>query len=321
MKAQFTVGFSGNQEDLKQLLEPENQIESVYTGGVANMIAGGRPQYCADLNEIEKLALIANKYSVFFEIAVNAPCGIEDSINKEWWQKIKGYLKDLENIGVQGIIASHPFLMNAVKYETKLRLTASTICEIQTCRSALYYENLGADVIIPSMTCNYQLDLLMDFKKALKKAEIRLMVNEHCLGDCPWRRFHHSHYAHSSYELDYHMRCKKVYWDNPYLFLTNSVIRPEDLHRYMDITNHFKIVGRQLPAENLRDLVNAYAMEKYNGNYIDLFDKTMAKKFYIDNRRLDKLFEYKSSCACSCHTCTFCKDLYQKINEREIFDE
>lgn len=311
MKPVFNVGFSGNKQDLEWLLETSGRIESVYTGGLDKMIAGGRPQYCSSLKEIEELVRVASDRKVTFEIALNSPCGIENTTNYEYWNMVRNYLKDLEKIGVNGIIASHPFIMSEVKASTNMQLTASTICEIQTCRSAIYYENLGADIIVPSMNCNYRLDLLLDMKKALKRARIRLMVNEHCLGDCPWRRFHHSHYAHSSNAFDYHLKCKKVYWNNPHLLLTNSVIRPEDLHHYNEITNEFKIVGRQVPIEVLTKVVRAYDGEQYDGNYVELFDITMAHKYLIDNQKLGQLFYNKSKCRNYCHNCTKCKKMFQ----------
>lgn len=310
MKPVFNVGFSGNKQDLEQLLGASNRIDSVYTGGLEKMIAGGRPQYCSSLNEIEEFVDVASKKNVTFEVALNAPCGIENTTDHIYWKKIRDYLKDLESIGVSGIIASHPFIMSEVKDSTNMQLTASTICEIQSCRSAIYYENIGADVLVPSMNCNYNIDLLSAMKKALKRSRIRLMVNEHCLGDCPWRRFHHNHYAHSSNAFDYHLKCKKVYWNNPHLLLTNSVIRPEDLYHYENITNEFKIVGRQVSTDVLVDVIRAYDAEQYDGNYIDLFDITMAKKYFIDNKSLDQLFYNKSKCRNYCHNCIKCKEIY-----------
>lgn len=311
MKENFTVGFSGNTYDLEQLLDASKKINSVYTGGLKNMISGGRPQYISSMKEIEDFVSVAHRYHVNFEIAINAPCGIEDTTNKKWWNEIRDYLKELELLGVTGIIASHPFIISAVKALTHLKVIASTICEIQSCRSALYYEDIGADVIIPSMNCNYNLQLLNEMKNCLKKSSLRLMVNEHCLGDCPWRRFHHSHYAHSNYELDYHIKCKKTYWDNPYLLLTNSVIRPEDLIHYEGIINNFKIVGRQIPIESLTKIVKAYDKNYYDGNYVDLFDIKIAPHFYISNQELNNLFTYKSSCHVHCHKCSLCKELYE----------
>lgn len=321
MKPVFNVGFSGNKQDLEQLLAAGNQIGSVYTGGLEDMIAGGRPQYCSSLNEIVALVDVAAKKKVTFEVALNSPCGIENTTNHVYWDKIRNYLRDLEGIGVSGIIASHPFIMSEVKANTNMNLTVSTICEIQSCRSAVYYENLGADVLIPSMNCNYNLGLLLHMKEALKKAKIRLMLNEHCLGDCPWRRFHHNHYAHSSDAFDYHLKCKKEYWNNPHLLLTNSVIRPEDIHHYKAITNEFKIIGRQVPIEALVKVIRAYEAECYDGNYIELFDVTMAKKFFINNQSLEQLYDKKSKCMNYCHNCNNCKEMYSHAGLRRTDHE
>lgn len=315
MKEMFTIGFSGNQEELKKLLNTSTKIKTVYTGGLKNMIQGGRPQYCSSMEEIEGLVNLADQYGTDFEIALNAPCGLEDYSNKGWWREVEQYLKELESIGVKGIVASHPFIMETVKSCTNLRVIASTICEINTVRSALYYEQIGADIIIPSMNVNYDIQLLKDMKHNLKKAKIRLMVNEHCLGDCPWRRFHHSHYAHSQYEADYHMHCRRVYLGSPYLLLTNSVIRPEDLCNYTDFIDDFKIVGRQVPMDILCKVVSVYDKKSYKGNYIELFDHKLAPHLYIENSELKDLFINKSRCKKICHTCNRCYEMFQKAKQ------
>lgn len=312
MKPVFNVGFSGNKQELEQLLETSEQIDSVYlyTGGLDEMIAGERPQYWNILSEIEALVETAAEKNVTIEIALNSPCGIESTTNNKYWDKIRTYLKDLEKIGVAGIIASHPFIMTEVKDSTSMQLIASAICEIQSCRSAVYYENIGADIIVPSINCNYNIDLLLEMKKALKKAKLRIMVNEHCLGDCPWRRFHQNHSAHSKDSFDYHLKCKNHYWKKPHSLLTNTVIRPEDLNHYVEITNEFRIVGRKMPINVLTDVIKAYDAEKYDGNYVNLFDITMAKEYYVDNQSLEGLFNNKSKCRQYCHNCRKCIDMF-----------
>ena len=41
----FSVGFNGIVSDLYKIIELNAPIESVYSGGIAGYIAGGRPQY------------------------------------------------------------------------------------------------------------------------------------------------------------------------------------------------------------------------------------------------------------------------------------
>ncbi len=315
MNLSLSVGYNGSIEDLKRILDSSDKVKSVYTGGASDIIRGGRPQYVESLRILEDQLRLAKRREILFEIALNAPCGFRDFSDKRWWQRLKEYVKELEDMGIDGIIVSHPFLMDLIKSYTQLKITVSTICEIMSARSALFYEELGADVIIPSMNLNMNIAELKLMKRSLKTAHIRLIVNEHCLGDCPWRRFHHAHYSHSDVEIDYHVHCKKTYLNSPYLLLTNNVIRPEDLCFYEHITNDFKIVGRLVPINDLIKRIKAYEAQYFDGNYVELFDTRLSSIFNIPNRALDGLIEKKIHCNKVCKECDFCKELYDSIEK------
>lgn len=316
MGLRFNIGYNGRIEDLQVLLDKSDKIGSVYTGGISDKIRGGRPQYIDNLDILSQQVQMAHDRGVSFEIALNAPCGFKEKTDKTWWQGIKQYILDLYHCGVDSIIASHPFLMNVVKAAAPMKVVASTICEISTVRSALYYEQLGADVIIPSMNVNYEPAILELMAKHLKKTRLRIMLNEHCLGDCPWRRFHHNHYAHSHREMDYHLNCKKQFLKKPYLMLTNNAIRPEDVIHYRHITTDFKIVGRLVPIENLAMRIEAYHSGHFEGNFVSLIDAQLSRYWEIPNPGLAGLYQQKKKCNKICETCNFCIQLFNRIGKK-----
>ena len=308
----LSVGYTANIENLKRILDCSENIASVYTGGLAGKISGGRPDYLQELDTLRKCVGLSHDRGVLCEIALNAPCGLQPKSNTGWWDGIREYLSELEDCGVDYVIASHPFLMKLVKEKTGMKLVASTICEIATARAAAYYEDIGADIIIPSMNVNYEMEALRRMKSNLKRAKIRIMLNEHCLGDCPWRRFHHNHYSHSNEELDYHFNCKTQFLTKPYLLLTNNAIRPEDLINYFDITHDFKIVGRMVPIEDLLSRIKAYSRGQYDGNYVSLFDSSLSRHFNIPNDALDGLYAHKINCSKLCEDCGYCMELCKR---------
>ncbi|MFC1460887.1 U32 family peptidase [Verrucomicrobiota bacterium] len=316
MNTTFSVGYSGKLDDLKKIIDASDKVKSVYTGGIAGMIAGGRPQYSESLDALSEQIKFAHSKGVSFDVALNAPCGLKDKSDKDWWRSVKEYLKELEARGVDSVTVSHPFLMNLVKSHTEMQITVSTICEIMTARAALYYEELGGDVIVPSMNVNMNPQELRLMSRVLKRARLQIMVNEHCLGDCPWRRFHHSHYSHSNTEIDYHLNCKRLFLHNPYLLLTNNAIRPEDIHRYEDITNDFKIVGRLAPIDDLVLRVKAYAEQSFDGNFVKLSDSMLARSVDIPNKQLDGLIQKKFSCSRICRECRYCEELFGQVGTR-----
>ncbi len=311
----FAIGFNGKLNDLKQIINTGANIESVYSGGLPNIIAGGRPQYANSIDELKECISLAHEKKILYEIALNTPCGVNDKTDKKWWQEVEDYFKLLEDCGVDRVVISHPFLINLVKSKTNMEVAVSTICEVTEPRMAKYYEEMGADILIPSMNINFKLDKLSAIKQTLKNTKLRVMLNEHCLGDCPWRRFHHSHYAHSNYEIDYHMNCKRKFMKSPYLNITNNCIRPEDMIRYKDITDNFKIVGRLVSISTLVERISAYSSQTYKGNYINLSDEKMADIIKIPNYELNEIFDMKSRCDFNCDECKYCSKLYDRITK------
>lgn len=315
MDFSLSIGFNGNIDDFHKIMDTGAEIESVYSGGVVHMITGGRSQYAQNIDELKKVIFVVKKRGVKYEIALNTSCGLHPKSDHDWWRKIADYIKELEYCGADRIIASHPFIISLVKTKTNMEIVASTICEISEPRMAAYYEELGANIIIPSMNINFNMEKLKKIKNRLKHAKIRIMVNEHCLGDCPWRRFHHNSYSHDNIEFDYHINCKKQYLEKPYLFLTNNCIRPEDIHHYFDITKNFKIVGRLVNIDVLAERIVAYKDQRYEKNYINISDEKLSNAIYIPNTALSNLFRMKTTCDFDCNNCNYCIDLYNKVGK------
>src|SRR5512145_695532 len=135
------IGYNGNYDDLKTILSFYT-VRSVYTGGVKGDLSGGRLQFIDSLESIREQIAYAHSKDVCFNLAINSPCNIKNRDEIQWWNDLIDYLKEIENIGVNGVIVSHPLIMETVKKHTGLKLIVSTICEISTARSARYYEEL-----------------------------------------------------------------------------------------------------------------------------------------------------------------------------------
>lgn len=318
MNYQLSIGFNGKKASLERILNASPKVGDVYTGGIMGKIAGGRFQYEESLNTLKENIEMCHKSNVTLSITLNTPCGIHEKSDREWWNNILLYLKDLEGIGVDKVICAHPFLITLAKEHTNLIVVASTIAEVTNLRSALYYEKLGADIIVPSVSINHNLKELKLMKENLKHASLKILVNEICLGNCPYRRFHHTHLSHAThknFDIDYTSSCTKIYNENPYMFLTNNVIRPEDLKLYEGISDNFKLVGRTIQDDILEKMIQAYGEERYEGNILDILDNRFHKKFYIDNNKLEGLILKKAECDKNCSICGYCEELYESIQE------
>ena len=318
MEARFCIGYSGRFDHLQKIIDASPKVGSVYTGGLTGRIAGGRPSYMETFEELARQVAYAHERGVEVELALNAPGGVPDGTDKDWWGNLTGYLSDLEKTGVDSLIVSHPLLMRQIKSKTRMKLSVSTICEIKTARSALYYEKMGGDVIIPSMNANLDLDALRLMKKSLKRAKLRIMINERCLGDCPWRMAHFFQNSqrdvNRAYSYDqYYLNCHKMFYESPWLLLSNNAVRPEDLSYYEEITSDFKIVGRLAPIEDTLARIKAYSEGTFDGNFVQLLISQFKNVINIPNKSLSGLIEKKFKCDKVCEACGHCRSLFERI--------
>jgi collagenase-like PrtC family protease len=318
MGIRLCAGYSGKMEDLKKLAACPSRLKSVYAGGVDGMFAGGRPLYMGSRKDLGDQVVYAHNHDMKFEVALNAPVNVPEYSDTQWWRALKTYLRELSDLGVDGVIVSQPLVMEAVKTETDMQLIVSTICEVMTARGALYYEKMGADVIIPSMNANMNPDELLLMNRSLKHAKLRIMVNERCLGDCPWRKAHFDQVAerahNRTYNYDrYFLNCHRMFHREPHLLLANNAIRPEDLVHYENITQDFKIVGRQAPIADTLLRIRAYSEGSFDGNYVRLLVSRLAPHLEIPNKALDGLIEKKWSCSKICSECNHCRKLFEAV--------
>lgn len=317
MEYKLSVGFNGDLNLLEKMFgDTQNKIGTLYTGGALKEVSSGRYQYSKDINSLEVVTEKVHEKGARIAVTLNSPCNVPPLSENGWWNKIKDYLITLQNIGIDTVIVAHPFLMNLAKEHTSLEVVASIICDINSVRGAIYYENMGADIVVPSSSINYDIDLLKNIKKNLKKAQIKILVNEACLGNCPWRRFHQNALSHADrkgYDIDYARSCTNMYTQNPYLMLTNNIVRPEDLKKYDGISNFFKLVGRTTDDDTLLKMIHAYSTESFSGNLVEIVDKGFSEFIKLPNKKLNKLFEQKTKCIKNCQNCVKCKELFEKI--------
>lgn len=311
MKTKLDVGYNGTLDELKQILVFDN-ITSVYTGGMRTPVPGGRNQYLDSLEGVSSQTDYAHSKGVEVNLALNASCNIPAFIEKAWWKKTYVYLTAIQAAGVDGVIVSHPLLLEFIKANFNLKVVVSSIADITESRTALRYEELGADVIIPSPDINMNLRALKNIRGALTRANFRLMVNEHCLPACPYKRFHFNQLAHYGPEDDYFTRCYQERLMHPERLLSGNVIRPEDLDLYAELDAEIKIVSRITSVEDTLKMVRAYTDKKYSGNFMDLASGFLSHVMYIENENLAGLGQKKLSCEKTCHCCDYCRELCRR---------
>ena len=137
----------------------------------------------------------------------------------------------------------------------------------------MIFSRLGANIITPDVSINRNLELLTEIKQ-VTGAELKLMVNEGCLHKCSFRKFHFNYVSHESKESGREQifvpYCDQVIDEDPSQILKSGWIRPEDLQKYSEVTNRFKIVGRELKKSQVLQVIRAYLEESWDGDLLDI---------------------------------------------------
>jgi hypothetical protein len=117
--------------------------------------------------------------------------------------------------------------------------------------------------------------------------------------------------------------CSELIKDRPHLIFQSAWIRPEDLRRYGEVTNYFKVSGRRNP--KWAEMSRAYMEESWDGNLLDLLEPSAvycyAKKegLYIDNKELGEQYSFDKLAGCdkNCDACDYCHDLASKFIRKQ----
>lgn len=234
-----------------------------------------------------------------------------------------------EEHGVETVTIANPIYIKKVKKDIPtIEVCASVLSSIDTVQRAVYFREMGADVLIPNSNVNRELDVLKEMKRQTE-AEIKLMLNQGCLYECPFERFHAGYISHKSVETDcaagsaemakiFFQNCSKLAGEHREYVFQSPWIRPEDMRRYGEITSGFKVVGRSNPKWEM--ISKAYMQESWDGSLFELMDASIRyfaarESVYIDNKSLDEygFFEKVTSCGYKCGSCSYCKELAKKL--------
>ena len=250
---------------------------------------------------------------------------------QRWMVERLGWLED---IGVDGIVLSNPYLIAfAGRRFPRLKVAVSTAAAIDSVDKAQFYEGQGASVLYLPEFINRDLALLAQIRKRIQ-AEIVLLANVGCLLHCPIRQYHINLVSHSGESLelgtyvDYPlMWCSREKAREPAQMLKSPFIRPEDLGVYEEMGIHqFKLAGREMDRPWVERVTGAYAARRYDGDLNDLilgFDHLEPYgriPVRIPNRALDGFIEFfrrKHDCRIGCRDCRYCDDFAAAVSVAE----
>ncbi|ABE52434.1 peptidase U32 family protein [Methanococcoides burtonii DSM 6242] len=317
------VPHVGHLEGLEDLLSGSDDIYAVYMAGSPDYIGTGRTNLSAPkLEEIAIQTEYAHDKGVKMEIILNSSCMGGQQLTPEGYRTIDWYFDKLNNIGIDSITVADPFFVEMLAKDYDMDVVVSVLSFVDSPQKAEFYEQLGATTIVIDPVVNRQFDKLEAIRDAVS-CDLKLLVNEACLYQCPFRYAHFNFFSHANGPgpkpnvLDdyYYFKCLSLRINDPQQLIKSPWIRPEDLKEYRHITDTFKIGGRTQFVNWVLDAVDAYAGESYDGNLMDLLDsvKDLKDNFYVPNSELNGAIEQWKRCDKVCHKCGYCKRLAEKV--------
>jgi collagenase-like PrtC family protease len=316
------VPHVGHMEGLQELLADPSKIHSVYMAGSPDYIGTGRTNLSAPtLESIAEQTEYAHEKGVKIDMVLNSSCMGGQQLAPEGYRAIRWYLDRLNDIGIDSLTVADPYLIEMIAHEYDMETVVSVLSFVDSPQKAEFYEGLGADTIVVDPVVNRDFGKLEAIRD-VTSGNLKLLVNEACLYQCPFRYAHFNFFSHANgpgpkpnvMDDYYYYKCLSLRIRNPEQIIKSPWIRPEDLSEYKHITDMFKIGGRTHFIEWILNNVNAYYNQSYDGNLLDLLDsiKDLKDTFYIANKELEGAIEQWKKCDKNCHKCGYCKHLAEE---------
>jgi collagenase-like PrtC family protease len=249
-----------------------------------------------DLSVVRRYREFCRSHGILFNYLINAPFGSTGIPHRHAERELT---EIIQIVDPDGFTVSSLVLARILRrIAPKCSITVSTIAGIRGADDLLPFLAVSPSVIVPHHDLGRNFAKLQEVCDVARnsKAEIRLLVNESCLYDCPKRRMHYEHLAAGKNDDEFQGWCNRAKRTNPSLILESSWIRPEDtrwLSSRFGITK-FKISGRAKAPDWLTETAKAYLRGSYNGNLLRLLATTPPwtkepwEEIAISNQHLDQ---------------------------------
>jgi collagenase-like PrtC family protease len=339
---EFSVPYNNNPALLDLLFKLKgrnnNKISEIFLCGPQEYFGSGRVTTITDMEWFEDAVRIIHGQGIKVNLVLNSTCEGSEWYSTDVMEATVKFIGEVHTVlGVEAVTIANPLYVDIVRRHFKdIEIHASVLGDIDCVQRAVIFRDAGADVISTDVNINRNLELLKRIKAATG-ARIKLLVNEGCLYKCPFRKFHFnatSHYSREALGMAddtfagfFNAGCGVIKKDHSQL-LRSGWIRPEDLRRYSEITDYFKVVGRaQLDSFILR-ATRAYLEESWNGDMLDIvsgcskrFSMVMGAR--LDNKKLGELgfFEKVTACDNNCEQCGFCQALAENVIRLNMFTQ
>ena len=247
------------------------------------------------LDQLADYVKECQKRNITFNYLINPLSMDQNEIDPVMGKKIREFIHTMYDMGIKAFTLNSPILIKYVKREFKdVFVTLGLYAYPTTIQHIEYWRNWGVDEITLDHCFNRRFDLLRQLLTQYKDTDfhLRVIANNLCLRECPFRLAHGCFVGHSDpdkFSMDYSLvNCAYTKITHPAAILTSEFIRPEDVHYYRELAEetgnkHFsiKLIDRTRTTEFLTNVVKGYMEESYDGNLLDIVNWPRSKSIAI----------------------------------------
>ena len=314
----FSIWYNEKKWFLNLLEEKKENICSVYFPLPKNLWSSWRPVRQQEWNyylKTKELVLKCNELGIDNILLLNSVNDGRYAFSKNKLFSLFSYIEWLINFWLTSISITNLLYIKFIKKKfPNLTIYSSVNCRLKTVEQAIFFKDLGIDILTIDRDINRDIELI---KKIKNKTwlKIQLMLNEPCLRNCPYRGAHFEAVANNNeqiYWIEFEdLTCYPMIKHNKRLFFRIPFIRPEDLIYYEDFIDIYKLVTRDASNEKIKFLLEIYNKWYYNWNLVEIFDLEKTQylaKLHIDNNKLNKnnFFKKIVNCPWDCEKCNLC---------------
>jgi len=341
---EFSIPYNNDPGSLGEIFRLKqhngNRIREIYLSGPQEFAGSGRIAPELNFDEFAGIVQSIHDQGIRVNLTLNSTCEGSDWYSPGVLNSIMEYLRRThQDLGVEAVTISNPLYVREVRRRfPQIEITVSVLGDVDCVQKAVLYRKAGADIITPHVDINRNLALLKRIRENTG-AEIKLMVNEGCLFQCAFRKFHFNYISHKSRKPElgkgtraednvFSINCMQLSRNDPSQILKSAWIRPEDAGRYGEISRYFKLVGRTSSSNMLLRSVEAYLSENWDGDLLELmagniYSVGMSHLLHLDNKSLDAagFFDKTTACDKECSECDYCAALAGKLIKRGVLTQ
>ncbi len=254
-------------------------------------------------DEIVQLLKKARDKNIEGNLLINTGCLGLRIADAEFVRNIINYIYNLkESDGLEVVTVVDYYLALEIKQAIPdIKLECSSIAYVNSLEKAKYWGELGCDIMVIPPVLNKDLKFIRQMREALPQVQLKLVLNQTCLHDCPMWQGHHNLRGHGNEGEVYLNICQNLFKEKPWLLYSSSFIPPKYMDYYDEFIDIYKLVDRRHSSIEILQNFGAYCG-----------DRNSSEKFEELNKIIpEKVFEKVIGCSKMCSSCGFCEFAYK----------